>query len=344
MKTEPRLTRLKTYPDLFDAASRAGCTRAYRLWLVLRFIDLDGSGRVAVADLQLLANAENMRGLSPSSISRLLRMGEGTFWTVYHDGEERYVKLRGLANVCVALDVDKLRADPVYIGLRYARSLKAFRAACLYARFAGGEPSNPISRKTIADLTGVSSSTQRAYARALGDRLDVRQNAATTRQPEEELSDDDDDQHDHEERADSVQNRVTRAGKWEPGDELPDEDDENPGSLFVDYVDGELRVLRRLPNSYQAGFLAAPRGMMRHVNQRLRGQASRTGGEADRSEKRLFYRSQKAAHRRMQRIVEGDWFYSLGGDIDGQKTVNVSRCGAVLWTQVRIANGAVYCG
>jgi hypothetical protein len=303
----PQLTHLKTYPELFDAASREGRDREYRLWLLARFLDPEGSGRVSIAHLQELANRERMRGLSRSSVCRLLQAGEGTFWHVYEDQGQRYVRLQGLASVCVALDVEKLRSNPVYIELRYARSLKAFRAACFYARFAGDKPSNPISRQTLEDLSGVKTRTQRSYARALGDRLDVNQNAATT------------------------------SREWTRGDDVPE-------GHFVDYVDGDTRVLRRLPNSYQAGFLVAARGMMRHVNRRLRGNSARTEGAEERSCKRLFYRSQKASNRRMQRKAEGDWWYSIGGDIDGQKAVNASRCGAVLWTQNRIVNGAVYCG
>jgi len=301
----PRLTHLKTYPDLSAAALAQGRDREYRLWLLARFADPEGSGRVPISRLQDLTS--DMRGTSDAVVCRLLQAGEGTFWTVYRHGGRRYLKLRGLANVCEALGLDKLGANPVYIELRYARSLKAFRSAILYSRFADDEPSNPISRKTIEDISGVKPRTQRAYARALGDRLDVKQNAATT------------------------------SREWRRGDDVPE-------GHFVDIVDGGARVLMRLPNSYQAAFLTAPRGMIRHVNRRLRGQASRTGGEAERNVSRYFYRDSRSAVRRMQRLEEGDRFYNLGGDIDGKKTVTQSRCGAHLWTQTRIVNGAVYCG
>lgn len=304
---DPRLSHLKTYPALFDAAHQQGRDRQYRLWTIARFLDPKGSGRIPVARLEEFATDTHARGLSASVLCRLLQAGDGTFWTVYEADGERWIKLRGLANVSEALGVEKLRANPVYLELRYARSLRAFRAACLYSRFAGDELSNPISRKTIEKISGVKPRTQRAYARALGDRLDVQQNAATT------------------------------SREWSRGDDVPD-------GHFVDYVDGETRVLRWLPNSYRLHFLVAPRGMTRHVNRQLRGHSARTPGAEARNVKRLFYKSARGAVRRMQQLAEGDWFYHPGGDVDGEKTVKASRCGAMLWTQTRIANGRVYCG
>ena len=302
----PRLTHLKSYPELSAAATQRGRDREYRLWLLARFLDPRGSGRVAVADLQKLASRERMRGLSPSSVCRLLQAGDGTFWSVYRDGD-RVIKLRGLARVCEALGLEKLRSNPVYIELRYARSLRAFRAALFHSPFAGEKPSNPISRDTLEELTGVKPRTQRSYARALGKRLDVTQNAAST------------------------------SKKWTPGDDVPE-------GCFVDYVDGQTRILQRLPNSYHTAFLVAPRGMIRDVNRYLRGNSARNVGAEEQSSKRLFYRSIKPVARRIQRKLEGDSFYHLGGDVDHKKTVKASRCGAVLWTQTRIVNGAVYCG
>ena len=298
----------KLHSELFDAASREGTDRLYRLWVLLRAIDADGRGVVPLSELRALVRRQRLRGLSPSTVSRLLRDGRGTWWRVYRHNGQRWVAYRSLGNVCVSLGVQRLRKRPVVAPMRYARTLRVFRAACVYGRFGGDRLSAPISRATLERLTGVAPRTQRAYASALTNTVDVVGNAAVTSQT------------------------------WAPGDgDVPD-------GHFVDYVDGELRVLRRLPNSYRCKLLPTARGMLRRVNRRLRGNSVHSAGTGQRNVGRLFYDKASASVRRGQRAEDGDWWYNLGGDLDGQRVAHWARSGVRLWTQNRVANGCVFAG
>lgn len=299
----------KLHTELFDAASQTGTDRLYRLWALLRAIDADGRGVVAISELRGLVRRHRLRGLSPAVVSRLLRDGRGTWWDTYRHNGRRWVAYRSLGNVCVSLGVPKLRRHPVCVPFRYARTLRVFRAVGVYARFAGNKLSAPISRATLERLTGVAPRTQRAYASALCETVDVVANAATTSQT------------------------------WAPGDgDVPD-------GHFVDYVDGKLRVVKRLPNSYRASLLPAARGMVRRVNRRLRGNPVRTvAGTGTRSDGRLFYHKPKAAVKRELRGDEGDSWYTLGGDGQRAQRAPWTRSGVRLWTLHRVANGHVYCG
>ena len=304
-RSEPK--HVKVYVELNDAAMQRGRERELRVWLLARSVDVDGSGVVAVSDIQTLIARQRLRGLSDSSLSRLLSAGSGVFWTVWRRGGQRWLRLVGLARVCVALGVERLRRRPVLVPMRYMRSMRTFRAAGVYARFAGDEFSRPISRSVLEELTGVAERTQRAYQRALSGCVESECNAATTRK------------------------------RWRPGDEVEARE-------FVDYVDGETRVLQRLPQSYRCSLLATARGRIRKVNRRLRGEAGRNDGPAARNVTRLFYDSPAASVKRSQQRVEGDSWYHRGGDVDGRKTVKRSRCGAMLWTRNRIADGRLFSG
>jgi len=299
---------VKLHPELADAASQTGTDRLYRLWVLLRAIDADGRGVVAVSELCALVRRHRLRGLSPASVSRLLQTGEGVWWRVYRHGGQRWVSYRSLGNVCISLGVQRLRHHPVLAPLRFARTLRTFRAACVYGRFAGFKLSSPISRAMLQRLTGVAPRTQRAYASALSDTVDVVGNAALTSQT------------------------------WAPGDGDP------PDGHFVDYVDGKLRVLRRLPNSYRCALLPTARGMLRRVNRRLRGHSVQTAGTGQRNAGRLFYHKPKSAVRREGQRVEGDTWYTLGGGGQRAKRQYWARSGVRLWTLHRVANGGVYCG
>jgi hypothetical protein len=305
---------VKIHPDLVLACLRQKRSKEYRLWSLARTYDGRGAGRVRLADLQAWLDVEDLRGLSPVSVKRLLRAGEGVFWMVYTVDGQRWLRLHGLASMCVSLGVDKLRRDPVLLPMRYARSLKSWRAAIYAAQFAGDDWSNPISRRVLAELTGWGARTQRNYQRAMDARMETRQNAALTTKT------------------------------WERGDEIPE-------GHYPDYVGDEIMLLRRLPNSYRSDLRHGRRGMVRRVNKRLNARNSiRFCGMEAQERVKLFYQEQRAAQRRIQAMDEGDQFYHLPYHhktlTDGSKmpTVRTSRCGAALWDMWRIADGCAFCG
>ena len=298
---------LKIHPSLAQRAMKLGKDREYRLWVLARSLPGAGSGRVRVADIQELNNSEDIGGLSPGTLRRLIKSGSPTFWKVFFQDGVKWLELRGLAAVCERLDVIRLSNSPVLIPIRWARSLLAFRSACYASMFPESDWSNPISRKVIEELTGRTARTQRNYDQALSGKLDKRDNAKIVN------------------------------GKPKHGDELL------PGQ-FVDKVrtregDEHLVLLERLPNSFRTGFTKSARGMMRKVNQQLRGNSPRhVGGETQR---KLFYRDHHAAGRRIQEQRETDWFCIAGADVGGRH-VSKTRSGAALWSGVQKLEGQVF--
>lgn len=272
----------KIHPDLAIATLRQHKDRLYRLWTLARALnEPHGSGVVPLADIQacregtLAAGAvaeRGYKGFSPGTLRRLLHEGEGVFWQMFNRGSERILRLHGLAQVCEALGVHKLKRAPVYLEPRHLKTMLAFRAACYASQFTSETFGNPISRKTLGRITGRSTGAQLRYERAMVGRIDKRRNAAMGR-------------------------------SWKNGDEVPEE-------CFVALVAGETVTLRRLPNSYKAEFNVAPRGSIRNVNRYLSGgKPNRISGLGARSRERLFYDDDRAAQRRAQALSECDQFY-----------------------------------
>ena len=237
---------------------------------------------------------------------RLLDAGAGVFWETYRNGGAQWIRLRGLAAVCDALGVKKLRGDPALLPAKHAKTLKAWRAA-IYASLFGQDFGTPISRRVLQELTGRSARTQRYYQTAMGKKMARRQNAAVTDMT------------------------------WRRGEEPPD-------GYFADYVNGKIVILQRLPNSYKSKLKRGRRGMMRRVNKTLnvRKPVRICGTGEQPQSRRLFYTEQSAAQRRLQAKQEGDQFFVAGAELKG-KSAKESRCKAALWSRWTVTDGRVFC-
>lgn len=305
LETKENLS-VKIHPSLAQAAMRQRVDREYRLWTLARALDAKGSGRVRIADLRELIEAEDLNGLAAGSLRRLLREGSPVFWTVADHDADRVLYLTGLRRLCLALGLTRLAQSPVLMPIRWARSLKAFRAVCYASGFPTDVMSNPISRRAIERNTGRTPRTQRGYDQALSRQLQKRDNA-----------------------------RII--------DRKPKEGIELSSGLFVDKVrtrggDESFVLLQRLPNSYRIGFERGPRGMMRRVNRELR-DPFRYVGKGKRE--KLFYRNARNAARRIQQRNETDWFCVSGVIIRGRQVQQtVGR--TALWTNIQQVNGKVY--
>ena len=91
--------RAKIWPELGLAALAAKQDRALRLWTLGRALDRHGSGRVKLSDLQETVAREGIKGLSASSVGRLLRDGAGGLLDVFTVDGERWVVLAGLVRL-----------------------------------------------------------------------------------------------------------------------------------------------------------------------------------------------------------------------------------------------------
>ena len=176
-----RRVMFKSWSGVARAAEEQGRTRERRLWVVCRKLDFMGSGEIAVADLQQELKRLKARGVSPVTVKRLLRAGDGVFWHRRHNRQGQPVlRLRSLARVAYGLGcTDVGRA--VYIAPAAMRTLQSFRVATVYASVhARSDPkgaeatwNKPVSRKTLETVTGVERRKQQRWEKTLGRRFHV---------------------------------------------------------------------------------------------------------------------------------------------------------------------------
>lgn len=314
---------LKIHPDLALAVLRARRDREYRLWLLCRSLDDNGSGWIALDRLREVTAGLSWRGLTWGTIRKLIIAGEGIFWRgTTQKGKQakgRRLYLCSLDHVCLAFNVDRLRCDPVLLTHNDAGTLSRFRAACQASMFAGLQFSRPVSRMTLAALTGYTTQTTRNWQKKMGGRMEVQPNA-------------------------SVVNEDAHARLC---DLAP-----LPENQFYERVGDHLVILRRLPNSYRVTMPIVPRGRTRKVNGKLKamnpGRKLANGPSAGGlrpGNARLYYaavaRDRKALIRRMEQLTEDDLFLGQSALV-GERTCHQSRSGIDLWTCFHIIDRQLY--
>lgn len=164
------------YPTLAAAFMASKSAAAGRLWVLLRAWDDHGRG---FYDLDQVYQAFAVEG-SPwhigtrRRIQQLLKEGAGLFWTLRGRKGGRYhsLQLHGVATVAAAFKVGRLAGSPVKVpvadllgGMHRVRA--ALYSAVLTLRD-GGKGPRPVTRQTLARMTGAAASTQRTYTRTAG--------------------------------------------------------------------------------------------------------------------------------------------------------------------------------
>jgi hypothetical protein len=237
---------------------RQGQESAGRVWLMGRYLDGAGRGvlRIEIIKEQITNKNSNLYLCGKRQLRNLLRQGEGVFWT----RDKESIWLRSATRVAAALGVDRLTGRPVAlplsalvegIGLFRAHLYAAFHSgrakdgtlkATAAARGAGGASAMPIARATLARISGVGRSSQRAYEARLGLKREA--NFAVG-EVETEVR--------QEERA------------WRQG-----------GALFElkDYrgqqgQEGRTYLAWQLPNSYAGQHPQRPKGRQKRINRQL---------------------------------------------------------------------------
>jgi len=266
---------VKLYPDIGLAMLRQNMTAPGRLWLMCRYLDVAGQGSLRIDIITKHLNIKNS-GLylcGKRQLRNLLRQGEEVFWI----RDRETIWLRSAARVAASLDVERLTGRPVALPLDALLSgIGAFRAH-LYAAFHSSRAKDsrlnpvpvatkgtvvesvgmPIARATLARISGVGQSTQRAYEMRLG--LQTRANFAVGETKTEGG---------YEERA------------WQQG-----------GALFDlrDYQgqqgrEGRTYLAWQLPNSYAGQHAQRPKGRQKRINRQIqdlvmKGMPGNDGGE-----------------------------------------------------------------
>ena len=146
---------VKSYPGLNLAALNYRHEGPYRLWLLARHLDREGSGRVSARELRRFVR-DNL-GVTRQTLIRWFKAGDDLFW--YQRDEER-LHLRSLFFVADFYGV-RLQPQPVRLSLDTFANLSNFRAALVGSFFA--KRPKTISQATLANLTGKTARTVRRY-------------------------------------------------------------------------------------------------------------------------------------------------------------------------------------
>ena len=168
---------VKLYPDIGLGMLRRELTAPGRLWLLLRYMDGEGRGalRIDIMRNHLTQTTSSLYLCSQRQLRNLLRDGEGVYW----QRDKERIWLYSAARVAQALGVTGLHGRPVALpAAALLGGIGDFRAH-LYAAFHSsrakerpdGEQTMPIARQTLAGLSGVGRSSQRAYEQRTGIRV-----------------------------------------------------------------------------------------------------------------------------------------------------------------------------
>jgi hypothetical protein len=257
---------------------------AGRIWLLLRHLDEKGQGwlRIVIIRQQLTNKTPGLQVCGWRQLRNLMRQGEGVFWR----RDKTRIWLQSVAKVAAALGVERLAGRPVTLPLSVLLGgIGDFRAH-LYASFHSGRRGNkPISRETLAVISGVPARTQREYEEIAG--VTSRRNMAIGERYTPE----------------SVQKRA-----W------------LQGTAAFDFIDHHGRqgpekrhyIAWHLPNSYEGCHQRATRGRMRKINREIGLVKKRAQGNGLRD--RLFHPDGAAAGKAYNRNGEVDaYWHSEGG-------------------------------
>ena len=298
------------------AALRLKADRELRVWTIARGLDVDGSGYVSEAELTAgVVHLDGVRGLSADYTRRLLRSGDGVFWTLYRKRGALWIRLHGLGAVSLALGVERHYKRPMLIGVDDIARLQSWRGCLLASQLAVKEQwTQPISRAALSAKVGYTGRTQRRWQRAADGLIDRRKNGA--------LLDWD---------------SFCVNGYIDP-ERLAEH------NAYVDKWGGRRRIVQRLPNSYRVNATAARRGILRRVNEDLSGQSLTDGLRGERKPK-LFYADgqTKQIARRLQEQTEGDTFYEQVAWV-GKRKAKCTASGTWLYGVHSIVNGSVRYG
>ena len=312
----PHPLSIRLYPDIGLGMLRQEKSAPGRLWLLLHHLDPMGRGCVRVNIIK-----EHLTGKNSShylcgkrQLRNLLRAGEGLFWA----RDKEYIWLRSAGRVAHALGVERLTGRPVALPVgALLAGIGEFRAH-LYAAFHSGRVKGdprtsfgkpvatgmpiamgiPIARDTLADLSGVGQSSQRAYEARL--RLRPQVNYAIG-EVANELKE--------EERV------------WQQGPAL---------FILKDYrgrqgKQGKSYLAWQLPNSYEGQHQQGPKGRQKRINRQLKDLVMKgmpgndgTANETPKPEKRYYPNGRSASQARGPHVADERYWPGERGDGHGR--------------------------
>ena len=301
-------TSITVHPTMLHAILRRELAGPARVWLLLRVIDARGSGRLAVEDArrELTAAGAALWLCGWRRLRQLLAEGEGVFWTRDERGR---LWLRGAHRVAGELGCGRLQGYPVELPLAVLLGgIQGVRAA-FYAAFHAGRAAKPISRATLAALSGVPERTQLAYDRAA--RVARARNVAVG------------------ERYSAATAQERAWGHGRAAFHFIDSDGKQgrPGGEYVAW---------HLPNSYCAGYRRRGRGSRKRLNRKIADLVTKgIPGNDERAVERVFFGDGARAARAYNRNPARDAYWRREGD---------TRSGDGLWGVIAAAPAGMWAG
>ena len=280
---------VKVHPALAAAflASKHVATVG-RLWLLLQSWDTAGRGCYTLDQVYRAFSVEGSawRVADRRQVQRLIKAGAGTFWTLrdYRGGRYHGLQMTGPAGVAAALGLDRLAGRPVAVpvadllGGMHSTNAALFSAVVTLRRpRRRGAGPRPVTRRTLAGMTGRAASTQRTYSKTA--RIEARPNYVILPCGD-----------------------VDAPGAFVMVDHLGQQ-----GQA------GRARLARQIPNSYVVPLAAASRGRQRKINRRLNLVLSEARGywpEVD--YRRIYHDTATGAARAYGRNYHDDQYWPVG--------------------------------
>lgn len=164
----PLPTSVTLPPSLGLAILRKRKAAVGRLWLLLRALDDQGRGMVTISEARKVFSASGSphRFCGPRRLRGLLAQGEGLFWTA----DKERIWLRSGTRLAAALGLERFHGRDVAIPLTALSGGISQVRANLLAAFHSSRNARPVSRQTLARLSGVAPRTQRHYDQVSGVR------------------------------------------------------------------------------------------------------------------------------------------------------------------------------
>jgi hypothetical protein len=263
---------VKLHPDIGVGILRKKMAAAGRVWLLLRWIDRTGSGRIDIAQVRkLLCDQESViRVCGWRQMRSLLAQGQAVFWN--QRGGRLW--LQSIPKVAQALGIERLSGRPVALPVKILIQGIGQVRAHLFASFhSGRKQASPISRTTLTKISRVSARSQQNYEKR--SRVRKLKNFAI---------------------GPRLANENARDQAWQHGSACFNWRDKKGihGAQHTSYLAWQL------PNSYLGPHLQRPHGRQRRFNRELavlfaKGMTGNDHSAVEVKPKRYFEAAKKAA-------------------------------------------------
>ncbi|MEM7799968.1 MAG: hypothetical protein AAF633_12320, partial [Chloroflexota bacterium] len=163
--------QIHIFAHLLDLIHRRRLDGLGRVWLLLRYFDHPGEGRLPLSEIRfrLTRPESETKCLSSKRLQQLIRQGEGLFW--HKSRDRRWLYLHSEPRVARDLGVQQIGGHAVEITpVSLLQSVKRVRAL-FYDAFHSGRGEgcvDPITRRSLHDRGGAEAQTQRKYERLRG--------------------------------------------------------------------------------------------------------------------------------------------------------------------------------